>query len=356
MATTATVHTFSHNFYLGAARLQCPYLANATWAVYQNDTVTIELPQMVTFICDDIDLTAASTGPKTTTYVEANLRSCSDERLRQLESWIEASRAKLNGKQYLLVVEPITVREKEIYPYYYVIPENHIITWVEPNHKRLKLEAQYWKHVEYFPHEITIPLSEVRALRIQLNWYHVGELAEPDGTMKGPGVAICGADLENSPFMAGAAVAMFWIPLMVLRCLKQIYVDGLVNGVDIRSFTDNFSAQAKAQTTVVYYLQGKMASLAIIAIWHFPSWDFLQAYLQLNSGYLYLQGSDVQISFRTWSSELIRLLNLDPTKPLDDFGFMTGVVLHDWPCTIDFKTRVPEVELRVMMQNYPEVV
>ncbi|KAG2129679.1 uncharacterized protein EDB93DRAFT_1108609 [Suillus bovinus] len=124
---------------------------------------------------------------------------------------------------------PIIVREKEVYPYYYVVPENHIITWVEPvdgyllfqesmashwNHKRLKLEVQYWKHIEYFSHEITIPLLEVRVLHTQLNWYCVvasifwtlgqmkditdeltiaEELAETDGSLKGPGVAICGA-------------------------------------------------------------------------------------------------------------------------------------------------------------------
>ncbi|OJA12084.1 hypothetical protein AZE42_02186 [Rhizopogon vesiculosus] len=39
-------------------------------------------------------------------------------------------------------------------------------------------------------------------------------------------------------------------------------------------------------------------------------------------------------------------LSLDPTAPLDDMGFMKGI--HQ-PCTIDFKTRVPETELRNMM-------
>ncbi|KIK33944.1 hypothetical protein CY34DRAFT_98790 [Suillus luteus UH-Slu-Lm8-n1] len=289
-----------------------------------------------------------------------NLRTCSDERLRKLESWIEASRAKLSGGRYLLVVEPIVVREKEVYPYYYVVPENHIITWVEPvdgyllfqesmashwNHKRLELEAQYWKHVEYFPHEIAIPLSEVRALRTQLNWYRVEALAieqstaasifwtldqmkeitdeltiagmylhfhlstriniiklmtdteglaEPDGTLKGPGVAIYGAneighheylnhhgqpearlirthslatkrrDLEDSPFVAGAAVAMLWLPLMMLRRLKMVYIDGLVNVVDIRSFTDDLSAQAKAQTTVASVIMAVNASILAV--------------------------------------------------------------------------------------------
>ncbi|KAG1725076.1 cytochrome P450 [Suillus paluster] len=49
-------------------------------------------------------------------------------------------------------------------------------------------------------------------------------------------------------------------------------------------------------------------------------------------------------------------LTLDPTKPLDDMGFMTGAVGNVQPCTIDFNTRVPETDLRRMMQNYPEVM
>ncbi|KAG1735462.1 cytochrome P450 [Suillus occidentalis] len=46
-------------------------------------------------------------------------------------------------------------------------------------------------------------------------------------------------------------------------------------------------------------------------------------------------------------------LSLDHTKPQDDMGF-TNVAMPDVPCAIKFKTRVPEVELRRMMQNYPE--
>ncbi|KAG1718603.1 cytochrome P450 [Suillus lakei] len=41
-------------------------------------------------------------------------------------------------------------------------------------------------------------------------------------------------------------------------------------------------------------------------------------------------------------------LTLDPTKPLDDMGFMRGNLQS---CAIEFKTRVPETELRRMMQN-----
>ena len=38
---------------------------------------------------------------------------------------------------------------------------------------------------------------------------------------------------------------------MVLNRLRDIYVDGLVNGVDMKEFVDDFNAQAKAQTTLV---------------------------------------------------------------------------------------------------------
>ncbi|KAG1827574.1 cytochrome P450 [Suillus subaureus] len=46
-------------------------------------------------------------------------------------------------------------------------------------------------------------------------------------------------------------------------------------------------------------------------------------------------------------------LSLDPTKPQDDMGFNTAA-MPDVPCSIEFQTRIPEVEVRRMMQNYPE--
>ncbi|KAG1727137.1 cytochrome P450 [Suillus lakei] len=45
-------------------------------------------------------------------------------------------------------------------------------------------------------------------------------------------------------------------------------------------------------------------------------------------------------------------LAVDRTKPLDDMGFMSGMLPKEEPCTIEFKTRIPEVELRHMMCNY----
>ncbi|KAG1899819.1 cytochrome P450 [Suillus fuscotomentosus] len=46
-------------------------------------------------------------------------------------------------------------------------------------------------------------------------------------------------------------------------------------------------------------------------------------------------------------------LSLDPTKPQDDMGF-SNTFMPNVPCAIEFQARVPEVELRHMMQNYPE--
>ncbi|KAG2113271.1 hypothetical protein BD769DRAFT_1673805 [Suillus cothurnatus] len=121
-------------------------------------------------------------------------------------------------------------------------------------------------------------------------------LARPNGMVEEPGVAICGKllyilrhheylnhygqpearliqthsvgercrDLKDSPFMTGLVVAMLCIPIMVLRCLKNIYVDGLVNGVDVRGFTDDFIAQAKSQTTVASVIMAVNASILAI--------------------------------------------------------------------------------------------
>ncbi|KAG2049583.1 cytochrome P450, partial [Suillus hirtellus] len=46
-------------------------------------------------------------------------------------------------------------------------------------------------------------------------------------------------------------------------------------------------------------------------------------------------------------------LSLDPTKPQDDMGF-SNTFMPNVPCAIKFQARVSEVELRRMMQNYPE--
>ncbi|KAG2133442.1 hypothetical protein BD769DRAFT_1386148 [Suillus cothurnatus] len=81
-----------------------------------------------------------------------------------------------------------------IYMYYLVAPEAHIIGWVEPldsthlfckcnsaqewNHKRLKLDAQFWKHVEFFPSDLKLDHFLVRKLWTELDWFHAGSNGE----------------------------------------------------------------------------------------------------------------------------------------------------------------------------------
>ncbi|KAG1720261.1 hypothetical protein EDB19DRAFT_1965059 [Suillus lakei] len=235
---------------------------------------------------------------KTRTYTEMNVGTCSEEQLRRLESWIDVSRSKIDGKQWLLVVDPMLARGEEVYPYYYVVPESQIITWVEPmdgyilfqecttawhwRHKRLELEAQYCSHYG-LGNMLNIFLAEWKCVSRNLDQMKeiaaelaiTEALAGPDGMMEEPGVAICGKvmhmllserrrDLENSPFMTGLAVAMLCIPIMVLKRLRNIYVDGLVNGVDMRGFTDDFSVQTKSQTTVASVIMAVNASILAI--------------------------------------------------------------------------------------------
>jgi hypothetical protein len=40
---------------------------------------------------------------------------------------------------------------------------------------------------------------------------------------------------------------------------------------------------------------------------------------------------------------------------MDDMGFMGGAMPNHKPCPLVFKLRIPETEIRCMMENYPEV-
>ncbi|KAG1748519.1 hypothetical protein EDD22DRAFT_851025 [Suillus occidentalis] len=216
--------------------------------------------------------------------------------LKGLDKWLcnlwvwSASRAKIDRENWFLVVEPILVRGMEIYMYYYIVPENCIITWIERvngyllfqecttawhwNHKRLELEAQYWQVfniAEPDPNKLSKPtealaieqstaasifwtLDQMKEMAAELATAE--ELAGHTGTMGEHGIAIYGhheylnhhgqpeaclihKDSKNFPFMAGAGITMLWIPVVVLKRLKNIYVDGVVNGIDIKAFTDN---------------------------------------------------------------------------------------------------------------------
>ncbi|KAG1852430.1 hypothetical protein DFJ58DRAFT_661261, partial [Suillus subalutaceus] len=48
-------------------------------------------------------------------------------------------------------------------------------------------------------------------------------------------------------------------------------------------------------------------------------------------------------------------VTLDPTKPFEDMGLMGRSMLDVRPHKFEFEKKIPEMELRRMMQDYPEV-
>ncbi|KAG1849817.1 hypothetical protein C8R48DRAFT_778410 [Suillus tomentosus] len=268
------------------------------------------------------------------TYTGLNVKDCPKVRLENFETWVKSTRGRVKGDT-TIVAEPARTQNVagDVYLYYLVVPDAHIIGWLEPldgthlfrecdfarewNHKSalhfrimiyrlichsgLELEAQFWKHVEFFPHNFKLDRSLVRQLRAELDWFHaenstsatifsnrettekiITRLASlgSDGNVTEPGVALFGrlyhmlrhhqylnyhgqpeARLLRShstgvrrqkrePFHFIATVAMLCLPMLVRDRLNQIYVDGLVNSLDIKNFVDDFSAQITAQITL----------------------------------------------------------------------------------------------------------
>ncbi|KAG1854298.1 hypothetical protein F4604DRAFT_1686135 [Suillus subluteus] len=147
---------------------------------------------------------------------------------------------------------------------------------------------------EFFPHNFKLDHFLVRKLRAELNWFHaenstsatmfsnreatekiITRLASlgPDGNIIEPGVTLFGhhqylnyygqpeAHLlcshstgvrhqKREPFRFIATLAMLCLPMLVRDRLDQIYVDSLVNSLDIKDFVDNFSSQITAQMTL----------------------------------------------------------------------------------------------------------
>ncbi|KAG1879047.1 hypothetical protein F4604DRAFT_1923189 [Suillus subluteus] len=207
-----------------------------------------------------------------------------------------------------------------------MVPNQHIIAWLEDlngkllfgeciqpsewRHKRLELEAQYWKHFEFFPHQFQMEISQVRCMRRELVCY-IGEATTlgqssassmfwtldqmnqigahlatieglvDNGIAEETGVVFCCRILyilrhhqflncHNQPeacliqshalrekhrmckllvFVGNAAAMVLSMPIMIDR-IKSTSVDGILNGVEVNSFIDNFSSQAKGQITL----------------------------------------------------------------------------------------------------------
>ncbi|KAF9231916.1 hypothetical protein BU15DRAFT_67914 [Melanogaster broomeanus] len=114
-------------------------------------------------------------------------------KLDNFEAWIDASRNMIGEDAWILVAEPVRIGEDlhDRYEYYYAVEDQHTIAWhhtfnvgnpiprvhnpsrVGSPKVRHELEAQFWKHVEYFPHDFNLQRSDVAMLRMKLNWLYV---------------------------------------------------------------------------------------------------------------------------------------------------------------------------------------
>ncbi|KAG1868758.1 hypothetical protein C8R48DRAFT_771535 [Suillus tomentosus] len=265
------------------------------------------------------------------TYTGLNIKDCPTVRLENFDAWVKVMRGKVSGDR-TIVAKPTRTRnvDGDVYLYYLVALEAEVIGWLEPldgtllfrechfaqqwNHKRLELEAQFWKHVEFFPRNFKLDHGRVRKLRTELNWFHIGkffyaltlqnstsatifsnkdvmekiidrlasldDISSSDGVITEPGVALFGRlyhmlrhhqylnhygqpearllrnhsmghrSRKKDPFSFIATIAMFFLPMLVRERLNQIYVDGVVNSLDIKAFLDDFNSQNTAQITL----------------------------------------------------------------------------------------------------------
>ncbi|KAG1794064.1 uncharacterized protein BJ212DRAFT_1490174 [Suillus subaureus] len=274
---------------------------------------------------------------KKKTYTSMNLRNYQD--LRMLDNFVDASRAAAQEDGWILVVYPTTFMGEKRFQYYYVVPDQRIIAWLEelngyilfrecviPSkwpHKRLELEAQYWRHFEFFPHSCrmettatTIKITEQGTEAITLSqstaasmfWtldqmnQIVAQLADIEGLVENglleeTSVVFCCRILyilrtydvdffavaikhdighhqylnrHNQPearlirshavrerrkknkllsAVSSAAVTMLCMPITVER-IRNTSVDGIVNGIEVQRFVDDFSSQARNQITL----------------------------------------------------------------------------------------------------------
>ncbi|KAG1897429.1 uncharacterized protein F5891DRAFT_982615 [Suillus fuscotomentosus] len=95
-----------------------------------------------------------------TYYYHTNKASTGRLYKQWLEDFIDVSRATAKEDEWVLVVHQMTYRGEDDLNGYLLFRE--CIQASEWRHKRLELEAQYWRHVEFFPHKFHMTSSQVR--------------------------------------------------------------------------------------------------------------------------------------------------------------------------------------------------
>ncbi|KAG1844367.1 hypothetical protein F4604DRAFT_1979241 [Suillus subluteus] len=227
----------------------------------------------------------------------------SSNRLKNLQNWIGAARRRLQEDAWYMVVEPVATEDGDYYEYYCVVPDAHIITWFEEfnadllfqecafarewNHKWLELEAQFWKHIDFFPRHYSMQPSDATELRAHLEWFLAEGLIleqstaaslfwSTDQTEKVIARLISFENLLNSNLSLkeqGIAFcrriwnilsAMFGVPALVLEHVEKLHVDGIVNLLDIREFLDHFNDDNIKHSTLAGVIMAVDASILAI--------------------------------------------------------------------------------------------
>ncbi|KAG1852162.1 hypothetical protein F4604DRAFT_1933728 [Suillus subluteus] len=227
------------------------------------------------------------------TYTSTNLKTY--QGLQMLDKFVDASRAAAKEDSWLLVVQPTIFMGREIFQYYYVVPGSRIITWLEDlngyilfrecvkpsewRHKRLELEAQYWKHFEFFLHEFRMDCSEVRSIWREMVCY-LGEATTlkqstavsmfwslDDMNHVVDQLAYVVRERESKykllSFIGNATATMLCMPITIER-IRSTSIDGIINGVEVQSFIDDFGNQTRNQITLASIAMA--LDIAILAI------------------------------------------------------------------------------------------
>ncbi|KAG2029662.1 hypothetical protein BDR03DRAFT_987621 [Suillus americanus] len=163
--------------------------------------------------------------------------------------------------------------------YYHHITK-HVIAWLEDmngeilfgeciqpsewGHKRLELEAQYWKHFEFFPHQFQMASWQMNQIGTHLA--AIESLANNE-IIEETGIVFCLRETHRSckllVFMSNAAAMMLCMPITIGR-IRSTSIDGVLNGVEVNSFIDGFSSQAKSQIALARVSMAM--DIAILAI------------------------------------------------------------------------------------------
>ncbi|KAG2062948.1 hypothetical protein BDR04DRAFT_1164433 [Suillus decipiens] len=232
--------------------------------------------------------------------------------LQGLEAFIDASRSSAKEDGWVLVVYPTVFMGEDRFQYYYVVPDHQIIAWLEDidghilfgecvnpskwRHKRLELEAQYCSQVRRIRREIGCYLGEALTLsqstagsmfwtldqmnQVVAQLANIEDLAEHE-YIEETDVVFCCRILyilrhyqylhrHNQPearliqthavrerrqknrlfsFIGNVVAMVLCVPVTIER-IRTTSVDGIVNGVEVRRFVNDFSNQAKSQITL----------------------------------------------------------------------------------------------------------